>query len=170
MCTAASLGSIHARHSYLRIPLTSTMSSSQSKPTSDIQEIIDATERIVDEEASDSGDAREDEHSDDANQPSTSSASKKKKKKKSKAAKALQSLKPNKIPQAVVNEVLSKVKAEPGMDQETVNADTVRLALDQLKLMDYAKGKTGIGGMNKKDAGDHKVSLTSIHLHSRALD
>lgn len=32
--------------------------------------------------------------------------------------------------------------------------------LDQLKILDVAEGKTGIGGKNKKDMADHKFWST----------
>ncbi|EIN07254.1 N-myristoyl transferase [Punctularia strigosozonata HHB-11173 SS5] len=103
-----------------------------------------------------SGSEAEEVHDNATNQPSTSSSSKKKKKKRSKAAKALQALRPgSNIPQSVVEEVLEKVRAEQG-ESADVNEETVRQALDQMKIMDVLKGKAGIGGKNRKDAGDHK--------------
>ena len=40
---------------------------------------------------------------------------------------------------------------------DNVNAENVREALEQLKIMEVAKGKVGLGGVNKKDVGEHKV-------------
>ncbi|KAF9484744.1 N-myristoyl transferase [Pholiota conissans] len=89
--------------------------------------------------------------------PSTSNSSKKKKKKKSKAKKLL----PNDgIPQAVVDQVLDKVKAEGGPASLEVNAENVREALKQMRIMDVVQGKAGIGGLNKKDMGEHKFWAT----------
>ncbi|KAJ3554472.1 hypothetical protein NM688_g3090 [Phlebia brevispora] len=90
--------------------------------------------------------------------PSTSS--KKKKKKRSKAIKVLNSLKGHKdgVPQEVVDVVLEKVKETgeaPGADEETV-----RLALEHLKIKDLVQGKAGLGGKNKKETGGHKFWAT----------
>ncbi|TBU35738.1 N-myristoyl transferase [Dichomitus squalens] len=92
-------------------------------------------------------------------------ASKKKKKKRSKAAKALNALKSvgkgkDAIPDEVVKIVLDKVKAEGGEAVAGADAETVRLALEQMKLRDVLQGKTGIGGKNKKDTGGHKFWST----------
>ncbi|PSR94116.1 hypothetical protein PHLCEN_2v4544 [Hermanssonia centrifuga] len=103
----------------------------------------------------------------EASTPSTSS--KKKKKKRTKALKALNALRSNKsdsIPQDLVNVVLEKVKetgGAPGADEATVRA-----ALEQMKIKDVIQGKAGIGGINKKDTGGHKVrlSLLSSNVHS----
>ena len=62
------------------------------------------------------------------------------------------------ISQDLVDHVLDKVK-EDGVvtGSEDVNAENVREALEQLKVMEVAKGKVGLGGVNKKDVGEHKV-------------
>lgn len=41
------------------------------------------------------------------------------------------------------------------MDKELDDAH-VRMALDHLRLQDVLKGKSGIGGKNRKDMGEHK--------------
>lgn len=82
----------------------------------------------------------------------SSSGAKKKKKKKSKLAK----LQPS-IPQPVLDEVLKRVRDQVGQDNPDATEANVREALDQMKLMDYVKGKAGIGGKNKKDMGEYKV-------------
>lgn len=88
----------------------------------------------------------------------STSSKKKKKKKKSKAVRALNALRgKSEIPQGVVDQVLDKVKAHGGA--EGADAETVRAALEQMKIMEVMKGKTGIGGKNKKDMGEHKVRL-----------
>jgi len=75
------------------------------------------------------------------------SSSKKKKKKKSKLSKILNP------EDKIVETVLEKVKAE----HADADADTVRAALQQLKLKDVVTGKSGLGGKNQKDTGGHKV-------------
>ncbi|KAI0333481.1 N-myristoyl transferase [Cubamyces sp. BRFM 1775] len=92
-----------------------------------------------------------------ATTPST--ASKKKKKKRSKAVKALSALRPggkDAIPEDVVKIVLEKVRAEGGEAGASADAETVRKALEKMKLKDVLQGKAGIGGKNKKDIGGHK--------------
>ena len=94
---------------------------------------------------------------------STPSSSKKKKKKRSKALKALNALRPggkDEIPDELVNTVLQKVREEGG-EVAQADAATVRLALEQMKIKDVIQGKTGVGGKNKKDMGNHKVRVTS---------
>lgn len=84
-----------------------------------------------------------------------SSTSQKKKKKKKK--KFLGGGK-DEIPQNLVDRVLDKVKEEGAVaGSDNVNAENVREALEQLKIMEVAKGKVGLGGVNKKDIGEHKV-------------
>ncbi|KAF4603821.1 glycylpeptide N-tetradecanoyltransferase [Pleurotus pulmonarius] len=91
-----------------------------------------------------------------AAEPSTS-APKKKKKKKSKASRVLNALRSKEqIPQEIVDTVLNKVQVEHGENAPGVDEATVRATLEQLKIMDVMKGKSGIGGINKKDIGDHK--------------
>ncbi len=99
-----------------------------------------------------------------ANTPGT--ASKKKKKKQSKALKALNALRGGKdaIPEDVVKIVLEKVRAEGGEAAANADQETVRLALEQMKLKDVLQGKTGIGGKNKKDTGGHKVCTRRVSL------
>ncbi len=59
----------------------------------------------------------------------------------------------------VVGTVLDKVKAEGGPAALDANAENVREALRQMKIMDVVQGKAGVGGQNKKDMGEHKVVL-----------
>ena len=87
--------------------------------------------------------------------PSTSQ--KKKKQRKSKIAKLLGGGK-DEIPQEVVDRVLDQVKGDravPGPDD--INAENVRETLERLKITDVATGKAGLGGLNKKDMGEHKA-------------
>jgi len=118
--------------------------------------IIDAT---ADPESSDhDSEGEELNAADDAAATSTSTSQKKKKKKKSKAKKLLNAIRGNdEIPQEVVDRVLDKVKAEGSINSAELNADNVRLALEELKIMDVVRGKAGLGGYNKKDMGEHKV-------------
>ncbi|TFK55084.1 N-myristoyl transferase [Heliocybe sulcata] len=134
------------------------MSASQStSQKGKAEEIIDTTvEEHLEEESGSSGEEEEVDESAPQASSSAGTSQKKKKKKRAKISKALNALKGQKqVPQGVVDEVLERVKQEHG-DVEGVDEKTVRLALDQLKIMDYAKGKTGLGGKGKKDAGDHK--------------
>lgn len=139
------------------------MSSSQKAR---IEEIIDTTQGLEQpKDGSDSDTSDDDAHPEQdeqtvgASQPSTSS----KKKKKSKAIRALKALRgKSEIPQEVVDQVLNKVQEHGGA--EGADADGVRVALEQMKIMDVIQGKAGIGGKNKKDMGEHKVcNVTALH-------
>jgi hypothetical protein len=92
-----------------------------------------------------------------ASESGPSSSSKKKKKKRSKIARAISAIKGDFVPQAVVDQVVAKVKEEHGEDSAAADEDTIRDLLKQLKLKDVAEGKAGFFGKNKKDTGDHKV-------------
>jgi len=97
-----------------------------------------------------------DDEVDDIASPSTSSQNKKTKR--SKISKALGALHgKSEIPQAVVDHVLDKVKAEGTAGSSEATQQNVREVLEQLKLMDVMQGKVGLGGVNKKDVGEHKV-------------
>lgn len=87
----------------------------------------------------------------------SSTSKKKKKKKKSKIAKLLGAGK-DEIPQELVDRVLDQVKGDRAVGSEDLNAENVREALEQLKIMDVVRGKAGLGGLNKKDIGEHKVA------------
>jgi glycylpeptide N-tetradecanoyltransferase len=80
-----------------------------------------------------------------------SSLSKKKKKKRSKKSK---------IPQEIVDKVAEKVKEEHGADSEAAKEENIRLALEHLKLREVMEGKAGLGGINRKDMGEHKFWAT----------
>jgi glycylpeptide N-tetradecanoyltransferase len=100
------------------------------------------------------------------------STSNKKKKKKSKAKKILDALNPkNAIPQAVLEKVVEQVKEDGAAGSENIDAEDVRQVLQQIRIMDVLKGKTGIGGNNRKDAGEHKVCFSVFSfLEIRALN
>ncbi|KAF7294860.1 Glycylpeptide N-tetradecanoyltransferase [Mycena indigotica] len=124
--------------------------------SSSVDEIIDTTQHAD----TDSENSDDHEEIDDTAAPSTSQKGKKKKKKKSKAAKALAALRGrSEIPQELVDKVVDKMKEDSSINQQ-VDEDTVRQALEQMKIMDVAKGKAGFGGINKKDMGAHKFWAT----------
>jgi glycylpeptide N-tetradecanoyltransferase len=140
-----------------------------SSQQAQISEIIDAAraEAAAEDvnEGSDGESSSEDEQREAGaaapeDQPSTSSAQKKKKKKKkSKAAKVLNALKgKSDIPQELVDHVLERVKEEHGPGAMGADEESVRAALEQLKIMDVVKGKAGLAGRGKKDLGEHKVN------------
>jgi glycylpeptide N-tetradecanoyltransferase len=96
--------------------------------------------------------------------PSSSQLTKKKKKKKSKAARALDSItskvslsREAQIPQELVDHVYDQVKRENPEEIKDLNPEGVRRALAALKVLDVVEGKSGLGGKNKKDMGEHKV-------------
>jgi glycylpeptide N-tetradecanoyltransferase len=130
--------------------------SSAQKQKAKAEQIIDAAQ---DEDSNSDADSDLDEliDTEDIASPSTSQK-KKKKKKKSRAAKALDALRgKQEIPQELVDHVLDKVQAENAVGSTEATQENVREALEQLKIMDVVKGKAGIGGINKKDMGEHKV-------------
>jgi glycylpeptide N-tetradecanoyltransferase len=92
-----------------------------------------------------------------ASESGPSQPSKKKKKKRSKIARAISALKGDSVPQAVVDQVVAKVKEEHGEDSAAADEETIRELLKQLKLKDVAEGKAGFFGKNQKDTGGHKV-------------
>lgn len=144
--------------------------------TAKIEEIDEATDEIVikEYEGSDSsGDEAEQEQEHDAAEStngvdspgaSSSAQSKKKRKKKAKIAKIFDAMKPGskEIPQALVDSVMEKVREEHGEGAPGTDEETVRKALEQLKVMDVIKGKAGIGGKGKKDTGGHKARTVFV--------
>jgi glycylpeptide N-tetradecanoyltransferase len=118
----------------------------------------------VEENVEDGQNGEEDSHGEDQEQLQASSSSappapggtnKKKKKKKSKVSKLLQP--GGEIPQQLVNHVVNEVQAKHGAGTEGTDEASVRALLEQLKIIDVMKGKTGLGGKNRKDMGEHKV-------------
>ncbi|PPQ93264.1 hypothetical protein CVT25_015262 [Psilocybe cyanescens] len=132
--------------------------STPSKQKDKAPEIIDATgdPEYEDDQSDSDVEVQEDTNVVESSlAPSTSASQKKKKKKKSKAKKVLDILRgKDEIPQEVVEQVLDQVKAEGGAGAADANVENVRQALQQMKIMDVAKGKAGIGGLNKKDLGE----------------
>jgi glycylpeptide N-tetradecanoyltransferase len=95
---------------------------------------------------------------DDAHDIASPSTSSQKKKKRSKVTKALNTLRgKQEIPQELVDHVLGKVKEQEGARSDEFTTDNVREVLEHLKILDVLKGKSGLGGINKKDVGEHKV-------------
>ena len=137
-------------------PSRHTLMSSSSKAKE--KEISsDAPAQIIDHSESGSEEDDEVDHTlPEASTPSTSSN--KKKKKRSKAAKALRALRgKDNIPQEVVDVVLDKVRTEHADTVPNADEETVRAALEQMKIKDVVQGKAALGGTNKKDVGTHKV-------------
>lgn len=134
-------------------------SSHQAKPTSKVEDADNIQEEVNDQSSNeDEGETQEPTSNKNDNNEASSSAlgGKRKKKKKSRAHKLLSSLKPqDSVPQAIVDQVMQKVKIDDPANANVNEAD-VRKALDQLKLMDVLKGKSGIGGKNRKEMGEHK--------------
>lgn len=120
--------------------------------TNPLQEIIDTTQENDREDHSSGSEAEHPGHSPDASQ---ASSSKRKKKKKSKAARILDSL--NEIPHSLVNHVVSERKAEQDGGVASPDAEAVRQALNNLKLMDALKAKTSVTEHGKNTLGEHKV-------------
>ena len=132
-----------------------------------IEEVVEGVEGGQNDEG--------DSHGEDQEQPQASSSSapapsgsKKKKKKKSKISKILQPS--GEVPQQLVNHVVKEVQAKHGAGTEGTDEASVRALLEQLKIMDVIKGKSGLGGKNQKDMGEHKVSLSVLEIVSGALE
>ncbi|KAG1905880.1 N-myristoyl transferase [Suillus fuscotomentosus] len=134
------------------------MSSSSQK--AQIQEIIDTTQGSDPEDKCSTPEPEADHEQDGAITPQASS-SKPKKKKKSKAAKVLNAMRgKSEIPQELIGHVVDRVTAEHGPNTPAANEDDVRQALEQMKIMDVIKGKSGIAGRGKKAMGEHKFWAT----------
>ncbi|KAG1877950.1 N-myristoyl transferase [Suillus subalutaceus] len=134
------------------------MSSSSQK--AQIKEIIDTTQGSDLEDRCSTPEPEVDHEQDGAITPQASS-SKPKKKKKSKAAKVLNAVRgKNEIPQELISHVVDRVAAEHGPNTPATNEDNIRQALEQMKIMDVIKGKSGIAGRGKKAMGEHKFWAT----------
>lgn len=127
-----------------------------------IREVED-DETLSDDQRS-GDDSEDDEPTAGPSEPTPSaSASKKKKKKRSKVAKMINKLKGNEVPQMVVEKVMEEVKKDGNPDTQGLDESQVRAILEQLKINDVLQGKAGLGGKNKKDAGDHKVRCDLLY-------
>jgi hypothetical protein len=146
---------------HLALPhtLILTMPSSKTKAPEDNESLDVITTIATDPGAGDESASGSDEEVPmaAASESGPSGPSKKKKKKRSKIARAISAIKGDSVPQAVVDQVVAKVKEEHGEDSVAADEDTVRELLKQLKLKDVAEGKAGFFGKNKKDTGGHKV-------------
>jgi glycylpeptide N-tetradecanoyltransferase len=141
-------------------------SESKASTTAHIEELVQ--DSVNDSDGS-SGTESEPEDPSAAGTSSVTGTSTSKSKRK-RAKKAIASLVKGKdkdnIPDELVKEVLQRVQNEAGA--EGANAETVRAALEQMKIVDVLKGESGVGGKNKKDTGGHKVrednSYTSMDV------
>lgn len=82
--------------------------------------------------------------------------------KESKAAKVLTAVASKasgkKVPHEVVDMLSSRVKeVQPELDE--IGPNEMRKLIGELKLKDMLDGRSGLGGKNKKDVGEHKVCL-----------
>jgi glycylpeptide N-tetradecanoyltransferase len=101
----------------------------------------------------------------DASSSTNSDMKRKKRKKKSKASKALSTVVDKlsgqsgsgDVPEELVHHVYDHVKQENPEDTKDLDEENVRRALAALKVMDVIDGKSGLGGKNRKDMGEHKV-------------
>ena len=119
---------------------------SQKAKGKQVVETVDEDDQLPDNESGGS------EHDNPADEPAAQTSSKGKKKKKSKLNKLLNPISGN-VEEKILESVLEKV----GPARADVDEDSVRAALQQLKLKDVIAGKSGLGGKNQKDTGGHKV-------------
>lgn len=165
----------YALHQPSSLQDTTTITEMVVSEKAKIEEIQDVVDVVNSDGHADSGSDGESEHElggDDAERAgdgvdtpgagSSSQSKKKKKKKRKTAAKLLGALNPSNknLPQPLVDAVMEKMREEHGEGAAGADEETVRKALEQLKVMDVIKGKAGIGGRGKKDTGGHKVSIT----------
>lgn len=143
--------------------------SSTDLPPSKIEEVHDddVAEESSGSEPEDTGPA--------AASTSTDATKKKKKKqkKKSKASKALAGVidkvtGSEHVPQELVEHVFDQVKKENPEEAKELDEASIRKMLQAAKIMDVIDGKAGIYGKNRKDMGEHKVSLHSYDANPRS--
>src|SRR5258706_4373088 len=122
-----------------------------------IEEVVENVENGQNDEG--------DSHGEDHEQPRASSSSapapgggKKKQQKKSKLSKLLQP--GGEMPQQLVNHVVNEVQAKHGAGTHGTDEASVRALLEQLKIIDVLKGKSGLAGKNRQDMAEHKVRVT----------
>jgi glycylpeptide N-tetradecanoyltransferase len=137
-------------------------SSSQTAPNQDTRDTAQEGDQEDNFSGSDHGRA-----DGDATPKAPQASSSKRKKKKSKVAKVLNTLRGNEIPQTLVDQVVEEATAEQGANAPAIDAETVRQALEQMKVMDVLKGKAGVAGREKKSMGEHKVrsSICCMSVH-----
>ncbi|KAJ8598041.1 N-myristoyl transferase [Rhizopogon salebrosus TDB-379] len=127
------------------------------------RKIIDTTQASDPEDRSPTPEPELDHTHDDgaASDKPQASSSKSKKKKKSKAAQVLNAVRgKNEIPQELVSHVVDRVVAEHGPNTAVSDEDNIRQVLEQMKIMDVIKGKSGVSGRGKKAMGEHKFWQT----------
>jgi hypothetical protein len=142
------------------LALPSMAAESKADGKARVQDVVEEIHDDAEEGSSGSEEDAAPETKASSSTPSAQASTTKKKKKKKKVAKALQSLlkgKDKEVPQALVDEVLHRVQEEQGPNAEGADEQSVRKALEAMKIVDMLQGKSGVGGKNKKDAGDHKV-------------
>ena len=125
-----------------------------------IEEVVENVDNGQDEEKDSHGEDQEQPQASSSSAPAPSGSKKKKNKKKSKVSKMLQPS--GEVPQQLVNHVVQEVQAKHGAGAEGTDEASVRALLEQLKIYDVLKGKSGLGGKNRKDMGEHKVGLCEL--------
>ena len=123
-----------------------------------IEEVVEDVENGRNDEGDSHGEDQEQPQASSSAAPAPSGSKKKKNKKKSKVSKLLQP--GGEIPQQLVDHVVNEVQAKHGAGTEGTDEASVKALLEQLKIMDVMKGKSGLGGKNRKDMGEHKVSVS----------
>ena len=123
-----------------------------------IEEVVEDVENGRNDEGDSHGADQEQPQASSSSAPAPGGSKKKKNKKKSKISKLLQP--GGEIPQQLVDHVVNEVQAKHGAGTEGTDEASVKALLEQLKIMDVMKGKSGLGGKNRKDMGEHKVSVS----------
>ena len=123
-----------------------------------IEEVVEDVENGQNDEGDSHGEDQEQPQASSSSAPAPGGSKKKKNKKKSKISKLLQP--GGEIPQQLVDHVVNEVQAKHGAGTEGTDEASVKALLEQLKIMDVMKGKSGLGGKNRKDMGEHKVSVS----------
>lgn len=125
----------------------------------EIKDTDDVEHQKEEEDNSDDGGAEPGENVGAAEPSSSTTVSKSKKSKKKKKSKTDKAGKD--IPQEVVDHVVSEIRQKHGAaEAEKIDEAQIRATLDQLKILEVLKGKTGIGGKNRKEMGEHKFWAT----------
>ena len=122
-----------------------------------IEEVVDNVENGQNDEGDSHGEDQDLPHASSSSGPAPSGSKKKKNKKKSKVSKLLRP--GGEVPQQLVNHVVNEVQEKHGAGAEGLDEASVRAVLEQLKIIDVLRGKSGLGGKNRKDMGEHKASL-----------
>jgi glycylpeptide N-tetradecanoyltransferase len=116
-----------------------------------IEEVVENPEIDQNDEGDSHGEDQEQPQASSSSAPASSGSKKKKSKKKTKVSKMLQP--GGEVPQQLVTHVVKEVQAKHGAGTEGTDEASVRALLEQLKIIDVLKGKSGIGGKNRKDMG-----------------